>query len=442
MKKLFIIIGCIVCVQVNAQAPDYPAAPAAPENIKAIQYFFDADQSAAVTTAIAPAQNISNFNFVLNTSSLSTGFHRLYIRSFNENSKQSLTNNIFFDNYLVPAYRFANGPAKNIVEIEYYIDTDPGLNNGTKLQALPPATDINTAVYSVNVTGLTPGTHFIYFRSKNENGIWSFTNLSFFDNTAIYPYPTATAAVKALAKLEYFIDDEKAFGEGTPVTLTGNNVNNLSIDIPVAGLNPGEHTLYIRSLSNPWSMTTIATFTVNAPLPVKWVYFKGELKNNESLLSWTVSQQKNVGRYAIEHSTDGVNYVAIGEVAAIDNSTTYSFTHSNPLKGVNYYRIKEVDKDGEYNYSKTIMLLQPGYVASIQIVPNPVAANLNILIPQDEFVRSIEIYTTEGKQLLQKAINGMPAQVTSLPATTLAKGSYYLKVSYRNHVQSIAFIKQ
>ncbi|MEO7983617.1 MAG: hypothetical protein ABI688_06020 [Bacteroidota bacterium] len=78
--------------------------------------------------------------------------------------------------------------------------------------------------------------------------------------------------------------------------------------------------------------------------------------NNGVQLQWQIAAELNTERFEIERSADGVNFTKIGTVASSGSSNTtkdYSFPDNSPAT-VNYYRIKQIDKDGKVNYSKTL----------------------------------------------------------------------------------------
>src|SRR3569832_1539144 len=77
----------------------------------------------------------------------------------------------FFINILLIAGIFFHGSAQNIIDAEYFFDTDPGLGNGTAL-ALSPG-DTVSQQYSISPTGLPVGPHIFCMRTKNTGGNWS-----------------------------------------------------------------------------------------------------------------------------------------------------------------------------------------------------------------------------------------------------------------------------
>ncbi|HKO81726.1 MAG TPA: T9SS type A sorting domain-containing protein [Chitinophagaceae bacterium] len=428
----------------NYIVPVY-AVPSLAGNITEAEYFIDTDPGLGNATSFAftPGAAINNQNIAVNITGLPGGAHRLYIRTKNMNGKWSLTNIAVFDNSAVPDYPAAPSPAGNITEIEYFIDADPGLGNGYKA-VFGPAGNIADQNIAVNIAGLPAGVHQLYIRSKDENGKWSLTNFSLFDNSTTTPYPSAPPPAPLVGEMEYYIDTDPGFGNATPVTFTaGTDISNLSINIPLNSIAQGTHTLYIRSRQNPWSLSAYAEFLVGSTLPVSWLYAKGELKDETAIVSWATAMEENTKEFIVEHSIDGNDFKPLRQVPAAGNSNTsktYSCTHAAPAKGFNYYRIKQVDIDGTFSYSKIITLFNAAAQKATVVGPNPVKDVLNIIEPKETLVRKMEIYDMNGRMMIRK--NGETKnRIFSIPTGLLQKGNYLLKVFYKDSVKTFKIVK-
>ncbi|MFT3980739.1 MAG: T9SS type A sorting domain-containing protein [Ferruginibacter sp.] len=165
--------------------PTYPSAPAAMVDITAAEYFIDDDPGFGNATAIAmsASTDISNIAAQVNVSGLTTGVHRLYLRSRNSNGRWSLTNVTAFTVDQDYAYPDAPAAPGNISYAEYFFDDDPGFGNGTGI-AITPGTDISNMTFSANTAGLADGAHTLYIRSKNN---WSITNYISFIKGQVLP---------------------------------------------------------------------------------------------------------------------------------------------------------------------------------------------------------------------------------------------------------------
>ncbi len=450
MKKIFtVILLSILILELQAQPP-YPTAPAVSGVISALEYFIDETVEAGAGTSLSgftPSQNINGFTGSINLTGVSAGFHRIYFRSKDITGKWSLTNNAFFDNYTVPVYNTAPASVTNIIQLEYFLDNqDLGFGNCIPI-SITPGSNLANLNATINISGLSSGAHTLYIRSKDASGKWSLTNFSFFDNSLTMPYPAAVAPAPPVTNMEYYIDNDPGFGNATAVTFPANsgNISNYAININLSGsLSAGTHYLYIRSKQNPWSLTTVVPFSAGNIVPVLWSYVKAQLINKQALLSWATAQEINAQKFEIEHSTDGRTFVKIGAVAAAENTnsgTNYSFTHLQPIIGINYYRIKQIDNDGGFTYSAIVSVLLNSNLEKTLIAPNPVNDVLNLIEPKPVFVNTVTIYNTTGSLLLRKAFNS-PLQVYSLYVNNLPAGRYLVRVVYKNETKTYPFIKE
>lgn len=167
-------------------------------------------------------------------------------------------------------------------------------------------------------------------------------------------------------------------------------------------------------------------------LPITLVSFTAVKSGTANNLNWIVSSEINAKSYDVERSSaNGANFTAIGHVTA-NNNGKYSFTDASPLGGVNYYRLKMVDMDGQFKYSEVRSVLFDGTAVLFDIYPNPVVTNTLYL--------HLQQYTYEGNaQAIITDIAGRSIQSTNivvvkgnnqLPLTVkkLTKGTYFVTV--------------
>jgi len=256
MRKISLIL-CTLLVSVAALA----------QNITRFEYFFDTDPGYGLGTItnVTPATTITDFDIPISTSSLSTGFHKLYIRAQNATNQWTHTQLRSF--YIVPLTA-----STNIAQIEYFIDTDPGFGLGTQVSFSASPTITNLAI-DISAVPLTSGFHILYVRSKSSDGTWTHTYLRSF-------YIVPLTASTNIAQIEYFIDTDPGFGLGTQVSFSASpTITNLAIDISAVPLTPGFHKLYVRSKSSDgqWTHTQQRSFYIAnvgvAQNLVKFEYF-------------------------------------------------------------------------------------------------------------------------------------------------------------------------
>ena len=166
-------------------------------------------------------------------------------------------------------------------------------------------------------------------------------------------------------------------------------------------------------------------FSGLSALPVSWLAFTAQQKDNTVSLNWTTAEAINNLEFRIQRSSTGSSWNNIGSTAAAANSAgsqSYVFTDANPAAGLNYYRIAQVDRDGKTMYSKTIRLLFSSSRRMVRVYPNPVSnGQLNIQLREPA---QVSLFNSNGTLIFSRKMNAGTG-VISLGA--LAKGWYQLK---------------
>jgi hypothetical protein len=266
-----------------------------------------------------------------------------------------------------------------------------------------------------------------------------------FDNSIATPYSTVPAPAPPVGEMEYYIDTDPGFGNAAPITFTaGTDISNLSIDIPLNSISQGIHTLYIRSRQNPWSLSAYAEFLVGSTLPVSWLYVKGILREEKAIISWATAIEENTKEFIVEYSVSGNDFKTLKQIPAAGNSSssqTYSFVHDTPAQGFNYYRVKQVDIDGKFSYSKVITLFNADAQKITVVGPNPLKDVLNIMEPRETAVKKMEIYDMNGRMLIRKNVE-TESRVFSIATSSLLNGNYILKIFYKNSTKTFKILKE
>ncbi|MFI5130321.1 MAG: T9SS type A sorting domain-containing protein [Chitinophagales bacterium] len=172
-------------------------------------------------------------------------------------------------------------------------------------------------------------------------------------------------------------------------------------------------------------------------LPVKLISFTAKAVNQGCLLKWQTAAEINNRGFEVEHSTNAINYINIGFVASTGNTNTnsdYSFTHSLPAAGKNYYRLKQVDIDGQFTYSKAERVDFNNLNAAIIIFPNPVVNEILFTGALSEG-SEIKIINTTGQVVERGFISGHKYLPKKLRA-----GAYYVMITDKKN--SLSFSRQ
>lgn len=162
---------------------------------------------------------------------------------------------------------------------------------------------------------------------------------------------------------------------------------------------------------------------IQFPTPIVLSKFNYTVVNKQVNLHWETVSEINNKYFAVEKSTDGINFYEIGRVngAGTSNSVKqYAFTDNKPAY-INHYRLRQVEFDGKATTSK-IVYVKVQQAASIQLVQNIVSSQLEVLV-QNEAKDYINIYDFSGKRIKQvQALTGKQF----IDVSTLSVGSYLL----------------
>lgn len=221
------------------------------------------------------------------------------------------------------------------------------------------------------------------------------------------------------------------------VTLTGLQVTGQSdINNPQNGLNVNVAFLGSVNPNQVDDNTSAFTYTsTGGSLPIRLLSFDGMKEVNKVLLKWQTTSEQNSKYFDVEFSDNGNVWNSIGKVNAAGNSSTqraYSLFHNNPVNGTNYYRLKQVDINGNYSYSNIVAIKFTIKGININAVyPNPFVSQIKIEVSSDidEIVR-IRLLDNVGRVLktqtssIQKGVNNI--WVNNLSG--LASGIYTVQV--------------
>ena len=185
--------------------------------------------------------------------------------------------------------------------------------------------------------------------------------------------------------------------------------------------------------------------SINAiTLPITLLNFTGQKNGNSSLLQWQVTNEVNNAYFSVEQSTDGKNFKAIGKIesrAGVSTKQEYKFSDNNPSKGLNFYRLKQVDNDGNYTYSKIVTVDFISLAGVFKIFPNPAVNSIKISLPLNSEISRIDVYDVNGKKWLEKLINTNTDSQT-LDVSNLAAGIYQVTLTQGSQQKTIKMVKE
>lgn len=168
-----------------------------------------------------------------------------------------------------------------------------------------------------------------------------------------------------------------------------------------------------------------------AVLPVSLTGFQGNLVDNIVKLSWSTSREFNSSHFVIEKSFDGVAYTGVGQVKSGASNGQYAFTDNTPLNKINYYRLKIVDLDGNFTYSKVVIIRNDGGSIVLKLMPNPISSYLNVSfrLEKSESIK-ISLYDQAGRLARRYNVSGSAGlnAITLTDLGNLPAGNYAVEL--------------
>lgn len=196
--------------------------------------------------------------------------------------------------------------------------------------------------------------------------------------------------------------------------------------------------------SGTTNLDIYANMVISGALPVTLITFNAELKNSNVLLQWATSSEQNTSHFEIEHSIDGTHFSKIGNVQAAGKSASkkdYVFSDQHTVNGINFYRLKIVDADERFVYSRTARVsIFAGM--TLQLFPNPATDVLNLRSNQEMGNGMIQIFDVSGKKVKEQRISISKNSPIAIDISHLSKGIYHLNFTSQRNTKQIKFVKQ
>lgn len=182
-------------------------------------------------------------------------------------------------------------------------------------------------------------------------------------------------------------------------------------------------------------------------LPITLTSFTGKRVGSVIHLVWETASEENNDYMEVQRSRAGKRFEPLGRVPGQGTTATprrYAFTDEQPLPGVNYYRLKQVDYDGAYAYHHTIAVLftDKQTEQKVTLFPAIVTDQLNISLQQEATSDgALVIYNLTGQEVLRLPFQrGLQQQ--NVNVAHLAEGQYVLRVQHGREVMTSRFVKQ
>lgn len=305
-------------------------------------------------------------------------------------------------------------------------DTNLSYASGDVHAGVPP--QVYAAAYTNSFAGSTSTTIYYYDFNLDKLATSALPNTGALNTVGLSGIFTASGS-----GLDLDISANQSTGVNT--AFLSANVSGAANNFYVVDLPTGEaRFLGVIGSGNP--ITEMAVSITDVPLPVTLVSFNARKAGATSELTWTTNTEINNNFFVIERSADGNMFKPLSNKifskAISGNSTVsldYNYTDVLPVKGDNYYRLLQVDKDGRAKYSQ-VLRVQFGGVNGIRMYPNPVKDNLLItgsLNTNTEL--QVRVTDVSGRVMLSNKYNKQAGEWNvQLNLSGLMNGVYYVQV--------------
>lgn len=187
--------------------------------------------------------------------------------------------------------------------------------------------------------------------------------------------------------------------------------------------------VYVATFSNQ-----VQAYGLLALLPVNLVNFIATKVDTAVRLNWVTASEQNNAYFQVERSIDGISFTTLGTVRGNGNTSTlsnYSFYDLNPAQGVNFYRLKQVDFDGQSTFSRVASVDFGGPIENdFTVFPNPVEDHFTIRLGNwDPSQINLRMVSMDGVTVYQKTFSGIDLKnelITVQRKQSMGEGYYIL----------------
>jgi len=198
-----------------------------------------------------------------------------------------------------------------------------------------------------------------------------------------------------------------------------------------------------NTLINPTALLKVTAVNNATTLPLMIIDFTAKAEKNRSRIEWTTANERDVIRFEIERSIDGANYSKFAATNATNEPEgEYLVYDEHPVEGLNYYRLSEIDANGQRTYHgvRTVRFETINESMHLSIFPNPANDVVYVQLSGTTLVNAIlRLTDVNGKIIATKAFN---ENNTSFDLTNLATGLYFVHYSDNQNSYTFKVVKQ
>ncbi|HEY4153930.1 MAG TPA: T9SS type A sorting domain-containing protein [Puia sp.] len=252
-----------------------------------------------------------------------------------------------------------------------------------------------------------------------------------------------------------FVLSLPGIGNSTNMNIDGASPTNLSMyTINCDGNGPPNSNTCLAGIINGPSLSfydavnKYLSFQQTTTLPVVLVQFLATRNADGSIkLSWATAEEINSASFEVERSADQGTWEKIGTVAAKGYSSTtanYSYIDQSPFPGNNYYRLKMIDLDGRFKYSKVVAVTSDKDNRPLVIYSNPFNDQIRMKVNVDRAQNLIlTVSDIIGKTYLKQSYNAQAGgNLINLVPAGAAGGMYILHIQGNSYEQTVKLVRQ
>lgn len=222
-----------------------------------------------------------------------------------------------------------------------------------------------------------------------------------------------------------------------------------TVTVTITGGTAGQ-TIYVAIDGNAGANCTFDISATNTvPLPIELLDFNANYNEDSKnvLLDWTTISEINNDYFTIEKSIDGENFEVVGIVDGAGNSSelkSYNTLDKNPISGTSYYRLKQTDFDGKFEYSDLVPVKIEEVISNPTVYPNPITNNGVLEFNTNSTnVTVVTIYDVSGRIVMNnKHTTNKGINKVQLATSELTNGMYFINIQNGNNKTNLKFIKE
>ncbi|HMK05827.1 MAG TPA: PQQ-dependent sugar dehydrogenase [Ferruginibacter sp.] len=212
---------------------------------------------------------------------------------------------------------------------------------------------------------------------------------------------------------------------------TGGSISSIQTAIPfnIVGFGEAESNGALYAVSINGTLYRIESSTPYLPLTLLQFTAKAFTAYNE--LKWKTTNEMDLSHYEIEYSTNGRDYTYTGKVNALNSSSenNYSFQHPAGTFNKMYYRLKTVEKNGNYTHSHLVWV-DSKERTDVKVYPTLVTGNV-LKIVSAKPVEQVTFFSAEGKHIFQTKLGNLSGTI-SVPIPRMQKGIYFVQLKLKD----------